>query len=134
MARSRGVTIYGTYAVIVGGVNAVANFGLIFVAPQLGQGGAPPNPQGFLTGAVLGALLCASGIGAFLLKPWGRTLGIALAAINLALLLVGLLRPPALDPAKHAAYAVTTILLLAVHGGIVWFFTRPAVNAQFRPS
>ena len=82
--------------------------------------------------AVFGALLAASGIGVFLLKVWGRILAMCLAAVYMVWQALGFLAPVT-DPIQQVNHVITMMLLLALNAGILWFFTRPAVIAQFRP-
>lgn len=131
MARSRGVTIYGTYAVIVGAVNTAGNLGLLVLAPKLAPG-TPVHAGGFLLGTVLGGLLLASGIGAFRLAPWGRLVALATAIVNAIFLLIGMARVPNAAQAQQIGYVVSSGLLFLLNGGLIWFFTRPAVKAQFQ--
>lgn len=130
MAASRGVKVYGTYALIVGTLGVSMSVGLPYLAPRL----HPPvhiSPAMVAINAGLGALLAASGIGAFLLKSWGRVLAMRLAVVYMMWQAVGVLAPVA-DPIQRASQVITVVVSLALNAGILWFFTRPAVIAQFQ--
>lgn len=129
MARTRGVTIYGTYAVIVGGLNAAMNGGALVLRETAGAF----VPGGWtLVAFGVGVALCVAGIGAFLLKPWGRTVAIAVAVANLALLVVDLRLLPHVVPSLRGAFLVGRGVQAVINVGILWFFTRPPVSAQFQ--
>lgn len=131
MARSRGVTVYGTYAVVIGFVNLVGNLWLAVTLAKLGSS-APIGPGRAWMAAVANGLLCAAGVGAFLLKPWGRTLAMLVAVVTLALVPLLLSRPPAGDPSFQIAFYLGAVAApISLNAGILWFFTRPTVAAQF---
>ena len=134
MKRSRGVTIYGTYALVVGSLNGAGNLALAVMVAKMGEASAI-SPLRPLLGALIGALMVAAGIGAFLLRPWGRTLAMAAAVAILAMTAINLGQIPAGEPARRIGFIAGYVVFpAALNGGILWFFTRPAVIAQFRRS
>lgn len=134
MARSRGVTIYGTYALVVGFINLVGNIWLAVMLTKMGAS-APIGPARAWVAAVANALLCAAGIGAFLLKPWARRLAIAVAALTIVLIPLVISHKPEGDAAFKIAFFLGSIVApFALNAGLIWFFTRPAVAAQFQSS
>ena len=125
--RSRGVTVYATYAVILGTLGVVLNATTPWLARRMGQAAAI-QPLGVAIGVGLGVLLLAAGVGAVRLKPWGRWLALLTAVGHLLVL--------ARDYPVMMAAAVPVRIGYLTSGAIelvvLWFFTRPAVVAQFR--
>ena len=136
MARSRGVTIYATYALILGSLNLAGNLVLaVVLAKMSGQAASQSMASPFkpLLGAVVSGLLISAGIGCFLLRRWGRTLAIAAACGTLALAFVNVWHIPTGDLPSRVGFVVGyAIFPVLLNGGILWFFARPGVVAQFR--
>lgn len=125
--RSRGVTIYGTYAVIAGTLGVALNATAPWFLRRLGQAGAI-RPELLASEFSLSALLLASGFGAVALRPWGRWLaiGVALAQIGMKWPDMSTLHTLAL-PVQIGFWTA-----MVLRAAIAWFFTRPTVAAQFR--
>ncbi|MBI4228052.1 MAG: hypothetical protein HY600_07275 [Candidatus Omnitrophica bacterium] len=135
MARSRGVAIYGTYALVVGCVNLAGNLWLAVTLAKMGPS-APVGPARAWLAAVVSIGLVAAGVGAFRLRPWGRSLAIATAVATIGLTALNIPHLPSAggDAVQRAAFLGGYILFpLALNGGLLWFFTRPTVAAQFQP-
>lgn len=126
-SRSRGVTVYATYAVILGTLGVVLNATTPWLARRMGHPEAI-RPIGVAVGVGLGLLLLAAGVGVVRLKSWGRWLAL-LTAVGHLLVLAG-------DAPVMMAAAVPVRVGYLTSGAIelviLWFFTRPAVVAQFR--
>jgi len=130
-APSRGIKIYGTYAVIVGTLNGVGNLTLAVLAAKGGTFAAVGVGRPLL-GALVGGLLATSGIGVARLRPWGRTLAVATAIGIMGLAAFNALHLPAGPSAPRVEFIASYVLFpLALNAGVLWFLTRPPVVAQF---
>ena len=129
MAGSRGIKMYGTYALVIGSLNLAGNLAL---AVFLSQRAASPLKS--IIGAGLSVLLIGAGIGVFMLKSWGRVLGLVMAVCALFMTMASLHAMPKAAPVpQHVGFVVGYILSpLVLNVGLLWFFTRPTVVAQFR--
>lgn len=127
MAPSRGVRIYGTYAVIVGTLGVVLNSTMPWLLRRTGHPHAI-RPWAVAAGVGFGLLLLAAGLGAVRLKPWGRRVALLAAVCHLLMLAGDFSAAMTWNGPSKAGYLTTGVVELA----ILWFFTRPAVAAQFR--
>lgn len=133
MTCSRGIKIYGTYALVFGCINLAGNLALaVFL---VGRGtAAPVSPLKPMVGALINVVFVAAGIGVFLLKPWGRlaAMGVAVCALALALLNVRHI-PTSMAMAQQIGFVSGYLVFpLILNLGLLWFFTRPTVIAQFQ--
>lgn len=134
MARSRGVTIYGTYALVVGTLLCAGNVGLVVLAARV-SGGVRDGAWRPWVGAVIGGLMVAAGVGVFRLSRWGRGLAMLTSVSIVALAGVNLARMPWHELIRHLGFVARYVAFPAIlNGGIVWFFTRPGIVAQFQES
>ncbi len=127
MARSRGVTVYATYAVIIGIMGVVLNSTTPWLLRRTGHADAI-RPAAVATGVGLGLLLLAAGVGAVRLKPWGRWAALLTAALHL-LVLAG---EWSVAMTWNGPARIGYLTAGAAEVVVLWFFTRPVVAAQFR--
>ena len=131
MAGSRGIKIYGTYALVFGILNVTTNLGLAVILSR--HGAASSVTLARMLGVFMGVLLAISGVGIFLLKPWGRVTAMFVAACRLVDLLVSSYHlPQGISSQNHIAFVGGNVILLMLNASFLWFFTRPTVVAQFR--
>lgn len=131
MAASRGIKIYGTYAVMVGTLNGVGNLVLAVLAAKGGTF-ATVGVGRPLLGALVGGLLATSGVGVVRLQPWGRTLAVGTAIGIMALALFNAFHLPLGPSAQRVEFIASYVLFpLLLNSGVLWFLTRPPVVAQF---
>ncbi len=141
MARSKGVTIYGVYALVFGSINGVSNL-VLAIKPELVTAmynvSAEDLPDFWLLrmlgAALIGFLLFGAGLGCFGLKRWGRTLAVVVSSTVVMLSLINLFFVGAVPPETQGSFMLGSVLApVLLNGGLLWFFTRPTVVAQFRP-
>lgn len=126
-ARPTGITILAVLAAIGGVLSILAGIALI----GLGGLGAATTGEAaiFGLGAIFGLLILASGIaslafayGAWTLKPWAWTLGVALQILSLALAVVAILGGSDIG---------SQIIGIAIAGIILYYLMQPSIKAVF---
>ena len=75
-----------------------------------------------------------TGVGVFLLKPFARYLAITTSILGIVVNTIKI--PDLLNGTLHREYGQGVVLVLGftylVHLGVIYFFTRPMVKAQFQ--
>ena len=126
-ARPMGITILAVLSAIggvLGILGGIALVGLGGVAAAAGGGAAL-----FGLGAIFGLLGLITGIaalafayGAWTLKPWAWPLGVAIAGINIALSVIGLVGGGDLTSA---------VISIVIYGIILYYLFQPNIKALF---
>lgn len=120
------MTIYATYAVIVGTLGVALNSTTPWLLRRAGHAEAI-HPWAVATGMGLGLLLWGAAVGTVRLKPWGRWVALLTAAFHLLVLASEWPVAMAWNGPARIGYLTTG----AVEAAILWFFTRPSVASQF---
>jgi uncharacterized membrane protein HdeD (DUF308 family) len=72
---------------------------------------------------VQAVLLLAFAYGAWTLKPWAWTLGMAAGVLGIIAAILGFV--------NDSSQLVSTIISIAINGGILYYLNTPAVKAAF---
>jgi hypothetical protein len=131
-ARPTGITILAILAAIGGVLSCLGGLVLLLAGGLVGAAGASAGATGALGGLiaiyglvvlVLGAVSIAVAYGFWTLKPWGYQYGVYLAIANVVLVIVGFL--------LFGQGIVSTIISIAIWGGVIYYLRTPQVKQAF---
>jgi len=126
MQRPTGVTVLAVLAIIFGALGIFGSFAIIgggaLLASATGVSGGIVIVLGILT-LVTSALALAFGIGAWMLKPWAWTLGVANYILSLVLSVIFII--------TGVSSIGGEIVSIIIAGAILYYLMTPPVKQAF---
>ena len=119
-ARPTGITILAVLAAIGGVFGLLGGFGALFV------GGVVASPAVMVLGLcalAYAALLIAFAYGAWTLKPWAWSLGVAVAIFGIVVSILQVL--------LGGSSIFSQIISILIDGGILYYLNQPAIKSVF---
>jgi len=116
-ARPTGITILAVLAGLGGVVALFTGFLALFVGTLVGLG-----PLLGIAGLAYAGLILSFAFGAWTLKPWAWTLGVAGAAFGIVIGVLGIFGSSGLGG---------SIIGIAIDGGILYYLNQPGIRSLF---
>ena len=123
--RPMGVTILAILALILGVLGALGSLAVIGLGGLGASAGVTGTGLVLIAGVgllIVSVLQIAFGIGAFMLKPWAWTLGVASQVLNLVLIVVNIV---------GGSDITSQLLGILLSGIILYYLFTPGVRAAF---